>query len=144
MVIRIPYLTKLGFTDLKTLKFYNLIKEDAGNKGCEIENHFEWVLYKYFEHPMQFEIEDIIKMYPEHLEVVEIRCAGTDYVNFRIRLRARKEGCLGDLLDHCVSVVGEGRPTKAYLKKKGCYEEQKTHIQLRVGDELVIYHTPNY
>lgn len=96
----VPLLTSFGLSDLGTLEFYPLVEEKILERLCPVEQHYEWTLHKYFEHPVQFEVDDIIRCYPDNLEVNEIRCAGVGFYNYRIQLKCLKPGLLTNLLGH--------------------------------------------
>ena len=67
--LEVPVLTSFGLSDISSLEFYPFVEERASERVCSIETQFEWTLHKYFEHPVQFEVDDIVRCYPETLEV---------------------------------------------------------------------------
>lgn len=60
----LPVLTSFGLSNIASLEFYPIVEEVISERVCSIENQFEWTLHKYFERPVQFEVEDIIRCYP--------------------------------------------------------------------------------
>lgn len=48
-----------------------------------------------------------------------------------------------EVFGHRVRIVGKKGEVSAHLKKKGAYDNLLTTLELRVGDMLVVYFTPD-
>lgn len=109
------------------------------NRICEIEDAVvEWLEINKRQQPMK-QID--IGRYEKYFQVLEVRFNDLDHHYSRIILKAKRAGHtpVGTFKDLDVTVRGPGHSINNEVKKRGFMFDKNRPLQLRIGDQLVVY-----
>ncbi|KAH7647374.1 hypothetical protein FG379_003041 [Cryptosporidium bovis] len=133
-----------GVVDLDSIKFQRLVFEEISSERCEIEDMYssdsDW-------RPIKNEGKELkdffnIPIFSPQMEILYTECAGTDVITYKIIYNAIKPGELANSKEHFgidISVVPKNFAIISALKRKGLQHDRYSPLQLRVGDQLVLY-----
>ncbi|KAH8738925.1 hypothetical protein FG386_000791 [Cryptosporidium ryanae] len=142
--IAINMSNSFGIVDLDSIKFQKLIFEEITSEKCEIEDMYSSESDWRPVNSQNKELRDLfnVPIFSPQMELLYTEYAGTDIITYKITYKATKPGELNNSKEHFgidISVVPSNFAIISALKRKGLQHDRYSPLQLRVGDQLVLY-----
>ncbi|KAM3144300.1 hypothetical protein pb186bvf_003464 [Paramecium bursaria] len=146
--LSVNILNQTGLMDLKSFKWLPYQIEKLEVKIFQSPKHIsmyppsslenkdiDWVLYEYFQNPMKKCFDQL-----KHLILKECRCNGVNIITSRMKYLCESPGLISFrnlnlsltiTQDNCINEI----------KRVSLIQDQPLQLQLKVGDELILYYT---